>query len=100
MLGIVRKGASFSFFLTWEVYSVKTLDYQEMSKAPFGFCCEVIRSPIAIHGRPGASPHISGWGGGGRISAVSFGSDQWNDMCFYGTDKYVNWLRSIYITTT
>ena len=28
----------------------------------------------------GASPHISGWGG--RISAVSFGSDQWNDMCF------------------
>ena len=26
---------------------------------------------------------------GGRISAVSFGSDQWKDMCFYGTDKYV-----------
>ena len=25
-------------------------------------------------------------GGGGRISAVSFGSDQWKDMCFYGTD--------------
>ena len=38
--------------------------------------------------QPGASPRISGWGvGGGRISAVSFGSDQWNDMCFYGTDN-------------
>ena len=34
-------------------------------------------------------------GGGGRISAVSFGSDQWNGICFYGTDKYVNWLRSV-----
>ena len=33
--------------------------------------------------------------GGTRISAVSFGSDQWNGMCFYGTDKYVNWLRSV-----
>ena len=33
---------------------------------------------------------------GGRISAVSFGSNQWKDMCFYGTDKYVTWLRSIY----
>ena len=42
---------------------------------------------------PGASPHISGWGGG-RISAVSFGSDQWKDMCFYGTDKYIRDLAS------
>ena len=33
--------------------------------------------------------------GGTRISAVPFGSDQWNGMCFYGTDKYVNWLRSV-----
>ena len=34
-------------------------------------------------------------GGGGGISAVAFRSDQWKDMCFYGTDKYVAWLRSI-----
>ena len=41
----------------------------------------------------GVATHF--WLGGTRISAVSFGSDQWNGMRFYVTDKYVNWLRSV-----
>ena len=46
-----------------------------------------------VHVSRGVATHF--WLGGTRISAVSFGSDQWNGMCFYGTDKYVNWLRSV-----
>ena len=62
--------------------------------------CSNIRKGIGVlwwaytmHIIRGVATHF--WLGGGRISVVSFGSDQWNGMCFYGTDKYVNWLRSV-----